>query len=298
MLITGCNGLLGQKLTTLASDDYAIYGLGLREQSPVRDFLRHYIQLDITDQKEVLTTIQNVQPEWVINTAAVTDVDACELELERAFEVNVGGLRNLSEGCERYGAKFLQLSTNYVFNGTSSPYSEEDALSPVNVYGRTKMESEGLLQRSGLDSIIIRTVLLYGSVPDLRPNFVHWVCSNLERGERIRAATDLFSNPTLIDDLALGILTAIKKGARGMYHMAGSEALSRYDFALKIAQVFGLDSTFIIPVQFSDLGLSASRPLSCCLNTDRVRDELGLIFHSVDGGLSEMIGQSREDEER
>ena len=298
MLITGCNGLLGQKLTALASEDYAVYGLGLRDQSPVRGCIRHYIQLDLTDRKRVLATIHDAQPDWVINTAALTDVDECERAPQRAFEVNVEGVRHLTEGCRRCGARFIQLSTNYIFDGQSSPYAEDDEPHPVNVYGRTKIESERLLHGSGLDYVIIRTVLLYGFLSEARPSFVDWVCSHLMKGDKIKAATDLYCNPTLIDDVSTGIVAAVKRRARGMYHMAGSEGISRYDFALKVARAFGLDSAFIRPVPYSELGRRAPRPLRSELRTNKVRDELGLVFKSVTDGLHEMIRQLREREER
>ena len=293
MLISGCSGLLGQKLVVLAAQNHTVYGFGLRERSPVQELLRQYMRLDLRHRPNVMETVQSLRPEWVINTAAWTDVDACEREPQRAFEVNVEGLRNLTEGCVGCGARFVQLSTNYVFDGTSSPYNEEDTVNPVNVYGQTKVESERLLQESKLDSIIIRTVLLYGSVPETKSNFVNWVCSNLESGERIRAATDLYCNPTLIDDLAHGILIAVEKGATGLFHMAGNEGVSRYDFAVKIAKAFEFDSALITPVSLDELKLKAPRPLRAELKADKAKDELGLTFRSVEDGLDLLMEQMK-----
>ncbi|MFQ6092783.1 MAG: dTDP-4-dehydrorhamnose reductase [bacterium] len=293
ILITGCSGLLGQKLAAQAAERYTVYGVGLRQRSPVQGLLRQYIQLDITDRQSVLEALQTIRPDWVINTAAMTDVDGCEREPQRAFEVNVEGLHHLADGCQQCGARLVQLSSDYVFNGQSGPYAEGDEPNPLNVYGRTKAESERLLQQGGAEYVVVRTAVLYGFAPVARSNFVSWVCSSLRRGEKIRVATDLYANPTLVDGLAKAILTAIGKGARGVFHMAGSEWLSRYDFALKLAHALGLDHTFILPTPAAELNLDAPRPLRSGLKTDKAREELGLTFLSVEDGLKAMAEQAK-----
>lgn len=291
MLITGCNGLLGQRLCQFAAHTCSVYGLGRRKDPPVGDLLRRYVQLDLTQRQSVVDTVTDIGPDWVVNTAAMTDVDRCEREPKGAFAINVGGLMNLMEGCERCGAGLIQISTNYVFDGGASPYGEKDALAPINEYGRTKAEAERLLQESGLGYCIIRTVLLYGSVPGARSNFVQWVCSRVTKGERIRAATDLYGNPTLIDDLSMGILSVMGKASQGIFHMAGSENVSRYEFAVSISDIFELDSSLIEPVTHDAIHFEAPRPLRAELETRKVREALGLRFRSVEEGLRLMREQ-------
>ncbi|UCE17507.1 MAG: dTDP-4-dehydrorhamnose reductase [Gemmatimonadota bacterium] len=294
VLLVGCNGLLGQKLATAASRSYRVYGIGLREQSPVRGFLEQYVRLDITTRGDVLEALHAIRPEWTINAAAMTDVDACERDPEGAWGVNVEGVRHLATGCERCASKFLQLSTDYVFDGTSGPYAEDQEPHPVNVYGRTKLESEKLLDHMALEYSIVRTALLYGSVATARANFVQGVCSALARGEAVHAATNLYGNPTLVDDLADGIVIALRKEVRGILHLAGSEWLSRYDFAMKIARTFGLNEDLIMPVSFQELNLHAPRPLRAGLGTDRAKRKFGIAFAAVEEGLRRMMTQHDE----
>ena len=296
LLLVGCNGLLGQKLAAAASQSYHVYGIGLREQSPVRKFLRQYIRLDITDRGDIMEVMRSIHPEWTINVAAITDVDACQRDPERAFAVNVEGARHVALGCERCGSKFLQLSTDYVFDGTSGPYDEDHVPNPVNVYGRTKVASEQLLKRLELEYTIIRTVLVYGSVSGARADFVQWVRAALDRGESVRGAADLYGNPTLVDDLAQGIMVTVRKGARGVYHMAGGDWLSRYDFAMNIARTFDLNGDLIQPVSFHELGLNAPRPLQAGLRTKKVRQEFELSFASAQEGLKRVRAQMRSGE--
>ncbi len=291
VLIVGCNGLLGQKLSVVASRHWTVYGAGRHVSSPVQAFLKEYVQMDITAGQAVHERMKDLSPEWVVNAAAMTDVDECEINPELAWAVNVEGVRHLAEACRQQGAGLLHISTNYVFDGHSGPYAESDEPNPINVYGRTKLEAERLIRESGLEHLIIRTVLLYGSVPAPRPNYVDSVCSGLKRGEPVRAATDLWANPSLIDDVARGIEAAIEGDARGIFHMAGGESLCRYEMAQRVAEVFGLDASLIEPVETGELGLKARRPLRSGLLTDRAGMELGWAGAAVEPGLRTMRDQ-------
>ena len=284
-------------MVALASGRYVVYGFGSRRRSPVQGLLQQYVELDITDRTGVVGAVVALRPDWVINAAAMTDVDRCEDHPGRACDVNVEGVRHLVAGCEQCGARLVQLSSDYVFDGDAGPYTEMDEPNPMNVYGRTKLASERMLQKSGVEHVIVRTAVLYGCAPHIRPNLVSWVRSALRRGETIRVATDLTSNPTLADDLAEGILTAIEKGAAGTFHMAGSDELSRYGFAQMVAREFRLDENLLVPALSTRLGLAAPRPRHSGLRSERARDELGHTFLSAKQGLRALRRQIAECED-
>ncbi len=258
LLVTGCNGLLGQKLIMAARQTYRTVGLDRSEHSLT--ICDQYLPVDITQREKVLQAIAGCTPAAVVNTAALTNVDACEKERDLAWAINVEGVRHLMEGCQRVGAALVQISSDYVFDGEEGPYSEDSKPCPLGFYGTTKLESERLLTASGLRWAVVRTNVLYGWARGVRANFALWVYSHLAAGKYIRAAIDQYGNPTLADNLAAGILALLSGNHQGLYHIAGTDYMSRWAFALKIARIFELNHELITPVLSSLLSQRAARP--------------------------------------
>ncbi|MDW8331822.1 MAG: SDR family oxidoreductase, partial [Cyclobacteriaceae bacterium] len=262
VLVTGANGLLGQKLIALLSADKTLHTV-----ATARDTLHAsagnttFYPLDITDEKQVNEVIAIVKPHVVINTAAATQVDWCELHPDACFRVNSDAVSFLLKACEHCGSAFMQLSTDFIFDGSHGPLDENELPNPVNVYGQSKLKAEQLVMQATVPWCIIRTVLVYGVVkPMTRSNIVLWVKESLEQHKKIQVVTDQKRTPTLAEDLAMGCYLALKHQAAGIYHISGAEMMSPYDIALQTARFFGLDEQLITPVDSTVFRQPARRP--------------------------------------
>jgi dTDP-4-dehydrorhamnose reductase len=284
LLVTGCNGLLGQKLVGAARSTYRTVGLDHVEWPLIP--CDEYISVDIAHGHRVVEVIEQISPTVVVNTAALTNVDACEKDRDLAWAVNVEGVRHLAEGCQKIGAMLVQISSDYVFDGEKGPYDEDAEPNPLGFYGTTKLESERVLAASHLPWAVVRTNVLYGWAQSIRANFALWVYSHLAADKYIRAAIDQYGNPTLADNLAAGILTLLSKGCQGIFHLAGTDYMSRWAFALKIARVFGFNHELIAPVLSSQLSQKAPRPHWGGLKMERTVDTLEFSMIGVQEGLT------------
>ena len=283
VLITGCNGLLGQKLVRYAPAGSQVLGVDLQEQSTAA--VGDYRSVDLSQTGAAAEVIRLWQPAWVLNAAAFTDVDGAEIMREQCYRVNVTLVENIIRACAETGAKMVHVSTDYVFDGRNGPYREEDPPHPIGYYGATKLAGEQALQSSTIHYAIARTMVLYGQGVRVRPNFVTWLVATLAQGRAVRIVNDQFGNTTLADELAEGIWQMVLRQSRGIYHIAGREIVDRYTFALKIAQVFGLDAALIEPVATAQLQQRAPRPMQSGLVVQKALNELELSLSDVESGL-------------
>jgi len=222
VLVTGGNGLLGRKLTSLI------------EKENVDELLTtNRATLDVTDLEALKSTVLKFKPDVVINAAAMTQVDVCEQNREECWKQNVGSVRNLVEVCGSTKTHLVHVSTDFVFNGKEGPLDETAVPEPVNYYGESKLEGEKIILNSGIAAAIIRTVLVYGVTSDMsRSNIVLWVKKSLEEKKAIKVVNDQFRTPTLAEDLAMGCLLAARKKAKGIFHISGDEMMTPYDIAI------------------------------------------------------------------
>jgi dTDP-4-dehydrorhamnose reductase len=275
MLVTGSNGLLGTKLVaamlTRADSQPLAASRGPCSNGALGAF--PFCPLDVTDSAQVMAVFAEAQPEVVIHTAAMTDVDGCERAPEAAQAINVEGTANVAAACARAGARIVHLSTEYVFDGAAGPYDEEDAPNPLGVYARTKLASEHVVAARCADWAVARTTVLYGYAPNVRPNFVLWLLDQLARGQRVRVVADQIGSPTLADNLAEMVLALATGGGQGLYHTVGASRLDRFSFAQLAAETFGLDADLIHPVATAELRQPAPRPLAAGLSVARFRRE-------------------------
>lgn len=285
VLITGTNGLLGQKLVEDFHPHYKVIASDLHPESYLYFPDLSYESLDLTNRRGLEFQISCYHPQVIINAAAYTDVDGCEVHKDRAWAVNVGGVKNLVNLCKEKQIKLIHLSTDYVFNGENGPYSEDDTPDPINFYGKTKLESEKVIRESGVNFIVIRTNVLYGFSENVKSNFLLWLLDRLSQNEKIKIATDQFNNPTLADNLSRCILEMVQEDISGIYHVAGSEYLSRYEFALKVAKKFNFDANNILPTKTESLKHKAKRPYRGGLKIDKVQKVIATKLLGVDAGL-------------
>lgn len=279
VLITGANGMVGQELVACLGrhPEYDVLATG-RDAAP-RFTLRSggYAPLDITDCPGVRDLLQDFTPDIVVNCAALTQVDACEQDKEACWRVNAEAVEHLARQCRTVGARLLQVSTDFVFDGEDGPYREDARPNPVNFYGKTKLAAENATRDAGLDRwAIARTVLVYGTGEGLtRSNIALWVIDKLSQGEPIHVVTDQIRTPTYAPDLADGLERIIRYGRRGVFHLSGRELLSVYDFARTVAGVFDLDASLIHPTDGSRFQQPAARPPTTGFIILKAETELG-----------------------
>ena len=268
VLILGINGQLGTALSDYVSRYYSVIN---RESED-------FIDIDITDRSLLKEIISTTSPDYLINCAAVTNVDLCERDKELAYEVNVNGVKNIIFATSN-NVKIIHISTDYVFDGNKELYSETDPPNPLSYYGKTKLESENILRGSNRNHLIIRTSVIFGAS---HSNFYKWVLESLTNGEEISVVTDQTSNPTWTWSLSEAIYKSIISDLKGVYHYAGEEILSRYDFAKKIAIINNLDPNRIKPILTSDLNQLAARPLVSSLDTEKIKDKIDIEHPTLD----------------
>jgi dTDP-4-dehydrorhamnose reductase len=213
------------------------------------------VLLDLTDIQGVSAAIAGSQPDVIVHSAALTDVDKCENDKDLAYRINVLGTKAVAEAAEAFGAHLIYISTDYVFDGVQGNYSEADEVRPINYYGQTKLIGEKYC------SCVARTCVIYGSRPASgKVNFALWIINKLRARETIRIVTDQYLTPTLNTNLAEMVLEMADKRLGGIYHLAGATRISRYDFAVRLAREFGLDESLISPSKMADMKWAARRP--------------------------------------
>ena len=273
VLVTGSNGLLGTKVLARLLDTGIAEPLAASRGSLANAYLGSFPfwQLDVTDTAAVQGVLGEARPDVVIHTAAMTDVDACERFRNEAWAINADGTANMARACAARGIRLVFLSTEYVFDGTSGPYAEDDAANPLGWYAKTKHAGEQSVRAAGGSWAVARTTVLYGHAPHVRQNFVSWLLSKLEQGERVSVVNDQIGSPTLADNLAEMVTALAMSDAQGIYHTVGATVISRYDFARLAADIFKFDADLIDPVSTVSLHQIAPRPLRAGLKMDRFR---------------------------
>lgn len=266
VLIIGGSGLLGMKLIEHLKkynhDVYATFNQNLIIQD-------NFSYLDITHQESVYNTFKKINPDLVIHTAALTNVDECEKNQKKAFDVNVHGTINVSNAVEKIGAKIVYISTDYVFDGKKGLYSEEDKVNPINYYGVTKLNGEEVVENSCTNYLIARTSVIYGCNKN---NFALWAIDKLKKSEELGIVTDQYVSPTLNTDLSEQLTVLIENGKNGIFHTAGGERITRFDFVKVIAEVFGFNERLISPLRMKDMDWIAKRGRDSSLDVSKITE--------------------------
>jgi len=288
IVITGRNGLLGQSLVNLLlknKNEYQVIGFSKGgNRSGREDF--DYISIDITDEIILKKTLLEINPDAIVNTAAMTQVDDCEIYKNECDVLNVDVVKWLKEVSEIINCHLIHLSTDFIFDGKKGYYKETDEPNPLSYYGNSKVKSEEILLNSTIDFTIIRTILVYGKVYDMsRTNIVLWVKEMLENGKEITIVNDQFRMPTYVEDLALSCKISIDKKATGIYHISSNTLMSVFDITQTIAGVFGLDKTFIKPTSSIVLNQKAARPPKTGFDVSKATSELGMTFRTFEQDL-------------
>ena len=278
IIITGSNGLLGQSLLALLLKEkqhYKVYGFSRGEnRSGRQDF--NYVSIDITKDNILREQVKEIQPDFIINTAAMTQVDDCEIDKEACNLLNIEVVKWLADISKEINAHLIHLSTDFIFDGKKGNYKEIDVPNPLSYYGLSKLKSEEVLVNSDIKYTILRTILVYGKVFDMsRSNIVLWVREMLGKAKEITIVDDQFRTPTYVEDLALACKISIDKKAVGIFNISSNELLSIFEIAQQIADAFSLNKSLIIPISTSTLNQTALRPAKTGFDLSKTNKVLG-----------------------
>ena len=280
ILVIGAKGMLGRDLVQVL-------------QSSFRN--DEVIEWDIEDidiqEENAIEKIEKIRAEIVINVAAYTDVDGCELNEERAFAINAEGMKHIALGAQRYGAKVVYLSTDYIFDGKKKePYLESDSPNPLNIYGRSKWRGEQYVQGLAKDGLIVRTQWLYGRYGN---NFVTSILRQAKERGILSIVNDQVGSPTYTVDLSKAISILIRNDARGIFHVANNDLCSWYTFGQAVLELSGLKGVKVIPISSKELGRSALRPSYSVLNTQKFQRETGMTMRPWHEALKDYLKNTK-----
>jgi dTDP-4-dehydrorhamnose reductase len=294
ILITGSNGLLGQKLVTLLlkeGNSELIATARGENRLPIKEGYT-FDSMDITDPENVNEVIDRHKPDVLIHTAAMTNVDQCETEKELSWSQNVTAVEYLVKACERNQTFLLHLSTDFIFDGSAGPYDENAEANPVSFYGWSKLASEHLVKGSKTKWAIARTVLVYGIAHDMsRSNIILWVKKSLEEGKIINVVSDQWRSPTLAEDLAKGCTLIAEQEAEGIFNISGKDLLNPYQMAHLTADYFGLDKSLINEATSATFSQPAKRPPKTGFIIDKAVNVLGYEPVSFKAGIAILAKQ-------
>lgn len=291
ILVIGANGFAGRRILDHLARKAAFRVIGSSLHPDLCPSGDHYfVQTDIRNYLAVEKLFAEFRPAVVINCSALSVPDYCESHREEAYEMNVGAVENLARCCEKWQSRFIHLSTDFVFDGTSPvPYTEEDTPAPVNYYGVTKWKGEQRVSAICSRYAIVRVVVVYGKAfPGQHGNILQLVKNRLSAGQEIRVVSDQHRTPTWVQDIAVGVEALLHSGSNGIYHMAGPESLSIAEIAYRVADFFQLDRRLIRSVTTEEMQEKTLRPRFSCLNIEKARQELDYLPHTLEDGMVEM----------
>jgi len=300
ILVIGGGGQLGTKIVEQAREAHSLYSTYMTRKPPLEE--AQTFQVDKTDRGAIQSLIRRLEPDVVIDTAAIHNVDYCETHREEARLVNVKGTRNIAEVCESLGTKIVFVSTDYVFDGGKGLYKETDPPNPINYYGQSKLEGEEAVREACENYAIARTSVIYSwvSASTLQSssgkpvNFAMWLTQKLGKGEPVNIVTDQYSSPTLSDSLAETLIKVCEQDITGLYHVAGKTRLNRYAFATKLAEMMGYDQSLVNPINSSNLKQVAKRPMDSSLDVGKIERTLGIPMLNIDEALTIFSTQAKE----
>jgi len=281
VFIVGASGFVGRIMFEYLSREHETHG------SFYSNPVKRLIHLDMTDLKAVKDILTSLKPDVIILPAANPNVEYCEEHPKETWQVNVEGSRNIIETAREIGVKFVYFSSDYVFDGTNGPYSEDDVPNPINEYGLQKLAVEKLIKNYLEKYLIIRITVVYGWEPRGK-NFVMGLINNLKSGDFMKVPYDQIGSPTYANNMIQAVKELIEADKTGIYHVAGTDVMDRYTFAKNVAEIFELDENLLIPVTTNQLNQKAKRPLKAGMKVDKVQKDVSIRLMSVRDGLEDM----------
>jgi dTDP-4-dehydrorhamnose reductase len=287
LLITGGSGFLGWNLAKYAAEFYEVsftYG-----QHPISIPECQKYHVDLQNRTEIEEVMDDIQPEVLIHTAALGNVELCEKRRSLAHEINVAATSHLAKCAEELGCRFVYISTDLVFDGQQGNYVETDRPIPVNYYGETKLLGEKAVMFTSTDYLIIRMALMYGISNGINGCFTDWIRKGLENKKPVHLYTDQYRSPLFVLDGVQALIELIEKPIKNkIFHLAGRERLNRYDFGKRFAKIFGYSGQWLRPTKMQDVAATVPRGNDCSLNPEAVQKLLSFQLSDVHTGLQQM----------
>jgi dTDP-4-dehydrorhamnose reductase len=282
--VTGANGLMGGEAVALLAGAHEVLAIG-RGPCRIPPGRFAWADADLGDGRSVESALRDFRAEAVLHAGAMTDVDGCEREAERAWAVNVGGSEQVARACRALQARLVAVSTDYVFDGTAGPYREEDVPNPRGVYARTKRAGEEAALLLVPDCAVARVAVVFSGRRGAKATFATQIVEKLSRGEPVKAFSDQWVSPTHARNAAeMAAELLLERDYRGVIHTSGATVLDRIDFVERVARRFGLAGE-IIPVRTADVKLPAPRPLMGGLVVERAAALLSARPQPIDAAI-------------
>jgi dTDP-4-dehydrorhamnose reductase len=285
LIVTGASGLLGACVLRSAVER-GWQAFGLCHRHVIRDPAMRIATIDLTDEAATSKLFLDLHPDAIIHCAAASDVDWCEDNPKQAEAINVKASAVLATIAAKLDARLIYISTDAVFDGKKGNYAETDHAAPLSVYARSKLKGEQETLRAHPSATVAR-INIYGWNAQNKQSLAEFFLTRLEQGSEVPGFTDVFFTPILVNHLAPILFAMLQQKLTGIYHVGGSEKISKFDFARRVATTFGLDPARVTPIRVKDINLKATRPLDISLNTEKITVALGCPMPDVDFGLCE-----------
>jgi dTDP-4-dehydrorhamnose reductase len=291
ILITGASGLLGINLAMEAMRDHGIVGV---DRGKLKSAPFPVIKANFYDRHAFIPALDHFQPDSLINCAALTNLEECEKYPGQAKILNTTLARDLAEDCKKRNIKLVHLSTDAVFDGTKpDAYTEEDEPNPQSIYARTKLDGERAVQEAYPQAVVAR-VNFFGWSLSGRRSLAEFFFNNLGEGRNVNGFTDVIFCPLWVTDLSRILITMLEKDLSGLYHVVGSQAISKYQFGLEVARRFRLQQNLILPLSVEDSDLAARRSHNLCLSVHKLSTDLGCEIPAFSTGLDGFYTQFQQ----
>jgi dTDP-4-dehydrorhamnose reductase len=282
LLITGASGLLGVNLAMEALREHSVTGV---DRGKLKSAPFPVLKTNFFNRNAFESALEEAQPDWVINCAALANLEECERHPSQAKILNVDLPRELATACAARKIKFVHLSTDAVFDGTrEEAYTEQDKPNPQSVYAQTKLEAERAVQDVNSEAIVAR-VNFFGWSLGGRRSLAEFFFTNLSEGKPVNGFTDVIFCPMWVTDLSRTLLDMLEKNLSGLYHVVGSQPLNKYKFGLEVARRFGLPERLISPLSVEQSSLTAKRSHNLWLSVHKLSTDLGREIPSFSTGL-------------
>ena len=266
LLITGASGFLGWNLCQIARSQWETHGLYYQHPIEIADIQLH--QVDLTDSELVTATIDRIAPDAIVHTAAASSPNFCQQQPQLSHQINVTASQTLAQICATAKIPLVFTSTDLVFDGTQAPYLETDPVAPINIYGEQKVAAERAILATCDRAVICRMPLMFGNVPPTATSFIQPWFKALRERQKLQLFVDEFRTPVSGTTAAKGLLMALASPP-GILHLGGGERISRYEFGLLMAEVFGFDRSLLSPISQTDLAMAAPRAADVSLDSTK-----------------------------
>ena len=291
LLITGASGMLGINLAMEAMREHEVLGV---DRGKLKSAPFPVIQADFINPQTFIPTLDAVHPDWVINCAALANLEECEKHPDQARTLNTDLPRELAAACAERNIKFVHLSTDAVFDGTrEEAYVEQDEPNPLGIYSQTKLAGEQAVQEVNPSAIVAR-VNFFGWSLGGRHGLAEFFFNNLSERKNVDGFTDVIFCPLWVNDLSRILIAMLQKDLSGLYHVVGSQAINKYRFGLAVARTFGLRENLISPRSVEGSGLTARRSHNLWLSVHKLSTDLGCEIPSYSTGLDGFYTQFQQ----